>query len=174
MSDGRHFLEQSQIVSRIKPVVALKVGRYKSGQQAVASHTGALAGMESAYNAAFRRAGVIRAESTEELFDWARALAWCPLPQGNSVGVLTNAGGPGATAADALEAQGLKLASLGDATQSALDDLLDPAASLNNPVDMLAAASPQQYANCLRILLSEPNVDSVMVILPPPPMHTAG
>ncbi|MFC1922133.1 acetate--CoA ligase family protein [Chloroflexota bacterium] len=174
VSDGRHFLEQAQLVSRIKPVVALKVGRYKSGQQAVASHTGALAGMESAYNAAFRRAGVIRAESTEELFDWARALAWCPLPQGNSVGVLTNAGGPGATAADALEAQGLKLASLGSATQSALDDLLDPAASLNNPVDMLAAASPQQYANCLRILLSEPNVDSVMVILPPPPMHTAG
>ena len=174
VSDGRQFLEQAQMVSRIKPVVALKVGRYKSGQQAVASHTGALAGMESAYNAAFRRAGVIRAESTEELFDWARALAWCPLPQGNSVGVLTNAGGPGATAADALEAQGLKLASLGGATQSALDDLLDPAASLNNPVDMLAAASPQQYANCLRILLSEPNVDSVMVILPPPPMHTAG
>ncbi len=174
VSDGRQFLEQAQMVSRIKPVVALKVGRYKSGQQAVASHTGALAGMESAYNAAFRRAGVIRAESTEELFDWARALAWCSLPKGPSVGVLTNAGGPGATAADALEAKGLKLASLGDTTQAALDDLLDPAASLNNPVDMLAAASPQQYANCLRILLSEPNVDSVMVILPPPPMHTAG
>jgi acetyltransferase len=174
VSDGRHFLEQAQMVSRIKPVVALKVGRYKSGQQAVASHTGALAGMESAYNAAFRRAGVIRAESTEELFDWARALAWCPLPKGPSVGVLTNAGGPGATAADALEAQGLKLASLGGETQAALDDLLDPVASLNNPVDMLAAASPEQYANCLRILLSEPNVDSVMVIIPPPPMHTAG
>ena len=174
VSDGRHFLEQAQIVSRIKPVVALKVGRYKSGQQAVASHTGALAGMESAYNAAFRRAGVIRAESTQELFDWARALAWCPLPKGPSVGVLTNAGGPGATAADALEAQGLKLASLGAETHAALDNLLDPAASLHNPVDMLAAATPQQYANCLRILLSEPNVDSVMVILPPPPMHTAG
>jgi acetyl coenzyme A synthetase (ADP forming)-like protein len=174
VSDGRHFLHQAQIVSRVKPVVALKVGRYESGQQAVASHTGALAGMESAYNAAFRRAGVIRAESTEELFDWARALAWCPLPKGPSVGVLTNAGGPGATAADALEAQGLKLASLGAQTKAALNDLLDPAASLNNPVDMLAAASPQQYANCLRILLSEPEVDSVMVILPPPPMDTAG
>jgi acetyltransferase len=173
VSDGRHFLDQAQIVSRIKPVVALKVGRYESGQQAVASHTGALAGMESAYNAAFRRAGVIRAESTEQLFDWARALAWCPLPKGPSVGVLTNAGGPGATAADALEAQGLKLAALGAGTRSALDDLLDPAASLNNPVDMLAAATPQQYANCLRILLSDPEVDSVMVILPPPPMHTA-
>jgi acetyltransferase len=82
VSDGRHFLEQAQEVSKEKPIVALKVGRYESGRQAVASHTGALAGMESAYNAAFRRAGVIRADTTEELFDWARALAWCPLPGG--------------------------------------------------------------------------------------------
>lgn len=174
ISNGRYFLEQAQQVTRIKPVVALKVGRYESGQRAVASHTGAMAGLESAYNAAFRRAGVIRAETTEELFDWARALAWCPLPKGNSVGILTNAGGPGASAADSLEAQGLKLAKLNKETQAGLRDLLDPAASLNNPVDMLAAATPQQYANCLRILLSDPNVDSVMVILPPPPMHTAG
>jgi acetyl coenzyme A synthetase (ADP forming)-like protein len=174
ISNGRHFLEQAQQVTRIKPVVALKVGRYESGQRAVASHTGAMAGLESAYNAAFRRAGVIRAETTEELFDWARALAWCSLPKGNSVGILTNAGGPGASAADSLEAQGLKLAKLNTDTQTFLRDLLDPAASLNNPVDMLAAATPLQYANCLQILLSDPNVDSVMVILPPPPMHTAG
>jgi acetyltransferase len=174
VSDGRHFLEQAQAVSREKPVVALKVGRYESGQRAVASHTGALAGLESAYNAAFRRAGVIRADTTEELFDWARALAWCPLPDGKSVAVLTNAGGPGVTAVDALEAQGMKLARITTETITALQELLDPAASLHNPVDMLAAATPQQYANCLRILLSDPEVDSVMVILPPPPMHTAG
>ena len=174
VTDGREFLKQAQLVTQQKPVVALKVGRYEGGQQAVASHTGALAGQESAYNAAFRRAGVIRAETTEELFDWARALAWCPLPKGTSVGVLTNAGGPGVTAVDALETQGLKLAQLRTQTQATLHDLLDPAASLNNPVDMLAAASPQQYANCLRILLSDPEVDSVMVILPPPPIHTAG
>jgi acetyltransferase len=174
VSDGRRFVEQASRVSRAKPVVALKVGRFSSGQRAVASHTGALAGEESAFNAAFRRAGVIRAETTEELFDWARALAWCPLPKGRSVAVLTNSGGPGVTAADALEAHGLKLASLSAETHAALQALLVPAASLQNPVDMLAAASPQQYANCLRILLAEPQVDSVMVILPPPPMHTAG
>jgi acetyltransferase len=174
VSDGRHFLEQAQEVSKEKPIVALKVGRYESGRQAVASHTGALAGMESAYNAAFRRAGVIRADTTEELFDWARALAWCPLPGGKSVAVLTNAGGPGATAADALENQGLELAKLSGDTRTALRELLDPAASVNNPVDMLAAATPQQYAYCLRMLLSDPEVDSVMVIFPPPPMHTAG
>ncbi len=174
VSDGRRFLEQAQAVTRQKPIVALKVGRYMSSQQAVASHTGALAGLESAYNAAFRRAGVIRAETTEELFDWARALAWCPLPKGRSVGVLTNAGGPGVTAIDALEAQGLKIANLSSGTEAALRDLLDPAASLKNPVDMLAAATPQQYAGCLQVLLDDVHVDSVMVILPPPPMHTAG
>ncbi len=173
VSDGRKFLERAQQVTHIKPLVALKVGRYASGQQAVASHTGALAGLESAYNAAFRRAGVIRAETTEQLFDWARALAWCPLPKGQSVGVLTNAGGPGVTAVDALEAKGLKTARLSSETEGALRNLLDPAASLKNPVDMLAAASPQQYASCLQILLSDSQVDSVMVILPPPPMHTA-
>ena len=174
VSDGRRFLEQAQAVTRQKPIVALKVGRYMSSQQAVASHTGALAGLESAYNAAFRRAGVIRAETTEELFDWARALAWCPLPKGRSVGVLTNAGGPGVTAIDALEAQGLNIANLSSGTEAALRDLLDPAASLKNPVDMLAAATPQQYAGCLQVLLDDVHVDSVMVILPPPPMHTAG
>jgi acetyltransferase len=150
------------------------VGRYAGGQQAVASHTGALAGTESAFNAGFRRAGVIRAETTEELFDWARALAWCPLPAGRQVAVLTNAGGPGVTAADALEANNLRLAILSQETRTALQELLPPAASLHNPVDMLAAASPQQYANCLKILLADPGVHSVMVILPPPPMHTAG
>jgi len=174
VSDGRQFLEQAQSVTQLKPVVALKVGRYESSQQAVASHTGALAGLESAYNAAFRRAGVIRAETTEELFDWARALAWCPLPNGRSVGVLTNAGGPGVTAVDALEAQGLNIAQLSSGTEAALRGLLVPAASLKNPVDMLAAASPQQYSSCLQVLLDDAHVDSVMVILPPPPMHTAG
>ena len=80
VSDGRRFVEEAGRVSRKKPIIALKVGRYASGQRAVASHTGALAGQESAFNAAFRRAGVIRAETSEEMFDWARALAWCPPP----------------------------------------------------------------------------------------------
>jgi acetyltransferase len=174
VSDGRHFVAQASQVSRRKPILALKVGRFTSGQRAVASHTGALAGTESAFNAAFRRAGVIRAETTEELFDWARALAWCPLPGGRQVAVLTNAGGPGVTAADSLEAAGMCLANLSETTRAALREILPPAASLHNPVDMLAAASPQQYASSLQILLADPAVHSVMVILPPPPMHTAG
>ncbi len=174
VSDGRRFVEEARNVTRQKPIIALKVGRFASGRRAVASHTGALAGQENAFNAAFRRAGVIRVETSEELFDWARALAWCPLPSGRNVAVLTNSGGPGVTAADALEANGLKLAELSPDTVNALRQMLPPSASFQNPVDMLASAAPQDYANCLRILLSDPQVDSAMVILPPPPMHTAG
>jgi len=171
--DGRRFTAEARRITRHKPIIALKVGRFASGQRAVASHTGALAGQESAYNAAFRRAGVIRAETSEEMFDWARALAWCPPPQGRGVAVLTNAGGPGVTAADALESGGMYLAELAPQTQVALRASLPPAASLHNPVDMLASASPEQYAHCLRILLDDPGVHSVMVIAPPPPMYTA-
>lgn len=172
--DGRRFTAEARRITRQKPIIALKVGRFASGQRAVASHTGALAGQENAYNAAFRRAGVIRAETSEEMFDWARALAWCPPPQGRGIAVLTNAGGPGVTAADALESGGMYLAELSQETLAALGEALPPAASLHNPVDMLASASPEQYAQCLRILLADPQVHGVMVIAPPPPMYTAG
>jgi acetate---CoA ligase (ADP-forming) len=172
--DGRRFVEEaSQVVLR-KPVIALKVGRFESGRKAVASHTGALAGIEAAYNAAFERAGVIRADSSEEMFDWGRALAWCPLPRGRKMAVLTNAGGPGVTASDAIETEGLSLAVLQEKTRLGLAALLPEAASLNNPIDMLASASPEQYAGSLRLLLADPEVDGVMIILPPPPMYTAG
>jgi len=174
VSDGRRFVEQASRVARQKAVIALKVGRFASGRRAVASHTGALAGQENAFNAAFRRAGVIRAETSEEMFDWARALAWCPPAQGRCMAVLTNAGGPGVTAADSLEANGLPLAELQASTHQALRACLPAAASLVNPVDMLASASPEQYAACLGILLADANVHGVLVILPPPPMHTAG
>lgn len=174
VSHGRRFVAEAGQVTRRKPIIALKVGRYASGQRAVASHTGALAGQESAFNAAFRRAGVIRANTSEEMFDWARALAWCPPPEGPNVAILTNAGGPGVTAADALEVNGLRLAELSTDTRQALQALLPPAASLQNPVDMLASASPEQYAQCLQVLLAAPEVHSVLVILPPPPMYTAG
>lgn len=174
VSHGRRFVEEANRTALQKPVIALKVGRYSSGQRAAASHTGALAGQENAYNAAFRRAGVIRAETSEEMFDWARALAWCPTPKGRAMAVLTNAGGPGVTAADALEANDLHLAELTPETRSKLSQLLPPAASLQNPVDMLASATVEQYAECLRVLIDDRNVDGVMVILPPPPMDSAG
>lgn len=170
---GRMFIEQALAVTRAKPVVAIKVGRSALGRAAVASHTGAMAGEDAAYAAAFRKAGVIRSSTSEETFDWARALAWCPLPKGRRMAVLTNAGGPGAIAVDALEAGGLDQASFSKATISRLAGQLPAAASLHNPVDMLASAGPLEYAECLSALLEDEGVDGVMVILPPPPMSTA-
>ncbi|MCD6401134.1 MAG: acetate--CoA ligase family protein [Anaerolineales bacterium] len=172
--EGRRFVNTARKVVQHKPIVALKVGRLKSGRKAVASHTGALAGQEHAYNAAFLRAGVLRAKTSEEMFDWARALAWCPPAKGRNVAVITNAGGPGVTAADALEDLNLHLSEFKSSTIDALKQILPPAASLNNPIDLLASASPDQFADCLRVVLNDPMVDSAMVIFPTPPMYTAG
>jgi acetyltransferase len=174
IQSGRRFIDEARKVIPQTPIIALKVGQFAAGQRAAASHTGALSGEESAYNAVFRRAGVLRAETSEEMFDQARALAWCPLPEGNRVAVLTNAGGPGVTAADALEARGLKMAEFSPETISGLEEILPAAASLHNPVDMLAGAGPIQFAECLRVLLTDPGTDSVMVIYPTPPMYSAG
>jgi acetyl coenzyme A synthetase (ADP forming)-like protein len=197
ISDGRRFVDIArQITShrlQHKPIVALKVGRTAAGKKAAASHTGALAGREAAFDAALRRAGIQRAETAEQMFDWARALAWCPTagvamrntelessslfrPPNSAfqVAILTNAGGPGVMAADAIEANGLALSALSLETQNRLRDLLAPAASVANPVDMLASASPEQYAQSLRLLLDDEEVNAVLVILPPPPMFSAG
>jgi acetyl coenzyme A synthetase (ADP forming)-like protein len=172
--DGQRFMAEATKASLEKPIIALKVGRSAAGQKAAASHTGALAGAEAAYDAAFRKAGILRAENTEEAFQWARALAWCPLPKGRRVAILTNAGGPGVTAADALEANGLELAVLSEATLDGMRKVLPPFASLNNPVDILASAPPDAYAVCLKLLLEDPGVDMAMVIVPPPPAFSAG
>jgi acetyl coenzyme A synthetase (ADP forming)-like protein len=173
VGDGATFIDQARLVTPEKPVVAIKVGRSKSGRKAVASHTGALAGRDEAFDAAFRKAGVIRARHSEEMFDWARALAWCQPPRGPNMAVLTNAGGPGAIAADALDAHGLLLPELNAETKEGLAQLLPDAASLRNPVDMLAGAGPREYADCLRLLLADEGVDGIIVILPPPPVTTA-
>jgi acetyltransferase len=171
VSDGIRFVQAADEVTQHKPVIALKVGRFEAGQKAAASHTGALAGSEAAFDAAFSKAGVLRAETAEQMFDWARALENCPLPCGKRMGILTNAGGPGVIAADALETNGLLLSQLAESTRTALSAALPPSASVHNPVDMLASASPSQYAACLNILLQDDNVDGVLVILPPPPMY---
>lgn len=174
VSDGRRFMRIAGQITPHKPIVALKVGRFEAGKRAAASHTGALAGQEAAFDAAFAKAGVIRTNTNEELFNWAKALAWCPLPKGRRVAILTNAGGPGVTASDALELNGMQLADLGAATHDALKAALPAAASVHNPVDMLASAMPEHYANCLQILLADPGVDGVIVIAPPPPSSSAG
>ncbi len=173
VSDGRRFVDAARDVTRRKAVIALKVGRFESGQKAAASHTGALAASDTAFDAAFVKAGILRAETAEQMFDWARALENCPLPRGKRVAILTNAGGPGVIAADSLETNNLLPAQLTDSTLKALSAILPPFAAIHNPVDMLASASPQTYADCLRLLLADPNVDAALVILPPPPMFKA-
>lgn len=172
LPDGRRFIEEARKVTAHKPIVALKVGRSASGQRAAASHTGALAGADEAYESAFRKSGVLRADSAEQLFEWSRALAWLPLPAGRRMAVLTNAGGPGVMSADFIEGHGMSLAELSNATREKLRALLPPAASLMNPVDMLSNASPREYAASLQILLDDSNVDGVLLVLPPPPMYS--
>jgi acetyltransferase len=173
VSDGVRFLGAARAASSRKPLIALKVGRTESGRKAAASHTAALAGQDAAFDAAFARSGVLRAGTTEQMFDWARALECCPVPAGRRVAVLTDAGGPGVIAADALEELGLFLAPISAVARARLSAQLPASASLQNPVDMLASASPQDYAFSLDVLLREPAVDSALVILPPPPMFAA-
>lgn len=170
VSDGEKFVQAASEVTKHKPVIALKVGRFEAGQKAAASHTGALAGSEAAFDAAFAKAGILRADTAEQMFDWARALENCPLPRGKNMAILTNAGGPGVIATDSLETHGLILSQLAESTLKALSSYLPPSASVHNPVDMLASASPEAYETCLKILLQDDNVDGVLVILPPPPM----
>ncbi|HSO11822.1 MAG TPA: acetate--CoA ligase family protein [Anaerolineales bacterium] len=192
VSDGRRFVDIAREVSRRKPVIALKVGRFESGQKAAASHTGALAASDTAFDAAFDKAGILRADTAEQMFDWAHMLEISALSGGlidaqrrrrpqpisftqsrGRIAVLTNAGGPGVIAADSLEQNSLSLAQLTDSTLKALSATLPPSAAIHNPVDMLASASPEIYASCLKILLEDFNVDAAMVILPPPPMFRA-
>ena len=174
IGDGPRFVETAKALSKKKPILALKVGRSERGYEAVASHTGALAGEDIAFDAAFERTGVIRARSLEEMLDWARALAWCPLPEGKRIAVLTNAGGLGVIATDALIDQGLEVVDLGMETVETLQGIFPEEANVNNPVDMLATAAPAEFAEGLSVLLSDEGVDGVLVILPPPPiLHIA-
>lgn len=162
------FARIAKRVARRKPIVAVKAGRSRAGARAASSHTGALAESDAVADALFRQAGVIRTLTLEEFFDVATLLAHQPIPAGRRVAILTNAGGPGILAADACEAQGLKMAPLDAATLTRLRAELPEAAGLANPIDMLAAATPEQYRRCLRLLLEDSNVDGVLVIFIPP------
>jgi acyl-CoA synthetase (NDP forming) len=155
-------------VARSKPIVAVKAGRSTAGARAASSHTGALASSDAVVDALFRQAGIIRTDTLEELFDVAPLLAHQPIPRGRRVAILTNAGGPGILAADTCEAHGLELPALGDATRAELRSFLPEAASVGNPVDMLASAPAEHFRRALEILLRDEQVDSVMVIFIPP------
>ena len=162
------FSRLARRISRNKPIVALKAGRSPAGARAAASHTGALASSDAFVDALFHQSGVIRTDTVTELFDVASMLARQPVPHGRNVAILTNAGGPAILAADACQGHGLNVVTLSDDTQQALRALLPAAASVGNPVDMLASAPPSHYAQALQALLRDPNIDAVIVIFIPP------
>jgi acetyl coenzyme A synthetase (ADP forming)-like protein len=164
----RRFAQIARRVARKKPIVAVKSGRSRAGARAASSHTGALATSDSVVDALFRQAGIIRTTTLEELFDAATLLAHQPLPAGARVAILSNAGGPAILAADACEAQGLVLSSFSDATAVELRRFLPSAASIGNPVDMLASATAEHYGRAMSVLLADANVDSVLAIYIPP------
>jgi acetyl coenzyme A synthetase (ADP forming)-like protein len=164
----KKFSEIARRVGRTKPIVAVKAGRSTAGSRAAASHTGALATSDAVVDALFRQAGVIRTERLEELFDVAALLSHQPVPRGNRVAILTNAGGPGILAADACEGNGLELTSLRESTRARLRAFLPSAASVGNPVDMLASAPAEHYARALAAILEDDQVDSVIAIFIPP------
>jgi acetyl coenzyme A synthetase (ADP forming)-like protein len=164
----RNFLRIAQEVARDKPIIAVKSGRTAAGARAASSHTGALAGSDVAVDALLGQAGVIRTDTMEEMFDTAMLLANQPVPRGNRVALLTNAGGPGIMAADACEGHGLALAELSPATTEALRGFLPPEASVKNPVDMIASARPSSYEAGLRLLLADEHVDAVIALFVPP------
>jgi acetate---CoA ligase (ADP-forming) len=164
----RKFGRLARRIARKKPILAMKGGRTTAGQRAAGSHTAALAGSTAAVEALFRQAGVIQADSLEELSDAAVLLSSQPLPQGRRVALLTNAGGLGILCADACAAAGLELPALSEETRTRLADVLPREASVANPVDMLGSAVGSTYEAVLPHVLADPGVDAVIVLFVPP------
>ncbi|MCU0509252.1 MAG: acetate--CoA ligase family protein [Anaerolineae bacterium] len=164
---GEAFLPALRAAASKKPVIALKTGRTGSGQAATASHTGALAGAHAAFRAACKQAGAIEVESIQALFDAALAFAYQPLPRGNRIAIVTNAGGPAALAADTLESCGLRLARSSPETQAALRPVVAADAQLGGPVDLLGGADERGYRAAMDAALADPNCDGVLAVLVP-------
>jgi acetyl coenzyme A synthetase (ADP forming)-like protein len=160
----RRFARIARRVSREKPIVVLKAGRTSSGKRAAGSHTAALASNEAAVEALFQQTGILRADTLEDMFALAAGLSAQPLPKGKRVGILTNAGGPAILCADACEAGGLEVPELSQATTSRLSPFLPPSAALQNPVDLIASATPEQYEQAIVTLLTSDDIDALIVL----------
>ncbi len=170
ISSGNKFVKAAEEASNAKPVIILKSGTTVAGQKAAASHTGVLAGAETAYGAAFKRSGVCRADTFDALYDYATAFAMQPVIQGNRILIITNAGGPGTMAADAVEKIGLEVAVLDRNIATALRGQLPAAASVGNPIDVLGDADPERYVAALRAAQQDNAVDGILVLLTPQAM----
>ena len=170
IGDARSFLSAAREVSLTKPVIVIKAGRTAAAAKAAASHTGALTGSDEVLDAAFRRSGVLRVNSIADIFFMSDVLAKQPRPRGKRLCILTNAGGPGVLATDALVAGGGELAELSPETLKAFDEILPAQWSHNNPVDILGDAEPERYAKSLEIAAKDPSIDGMLVVLTPQDM----
>ncbi len=170
ISQGDEFLKAAEAAANVKPVIVLKVGTSSAGKKAASSHTGSLAGADIAYGAAFKRAGVIRAHNFEALFDTSVAFATQPVPKGNRLAIITNAGGPGIIAADAAELSGMQIQPLSPSIATPLRAKLPAAASVGNPIDVLGDAPPERYAEAVQAAQDDPTIDCIVVILTPQAM----
>jgi len=164
----RNFVRIARRVTKKKPIVAVKAGRTEAGSRATVSHTGSLGGSDIAAEAAFTQTGVLRANSIEELFDYAMAFARQPLPNGRRVAIVTDAGGPAIMCTDFLIENGMEIATLSDATVASMRAWAPPEASLRNPVDLIASAGAAEYRKAVQAVLRDDGVDAVIVIYVPP------
>lgn len=167
ISDPRDFRTLATRVSKKKPVLALKSGRTAAGASAATSHTGSLAGADKAADALLRQSGVIREFSLEALFNTAKVFSHCPIPKGDRVAVITNSGGPGIMATDAICEYGMQMAPITDETKAYMRSYLPATASVKNPIDMIASAPLEHYQKTLEAAIADPNVDMIVVIYLP-------
>ena len=167
VTNPRKFMSAVRAVSRVKPIIILKSGRSVAGAKAAASHTGSMAGEGAIYDAAFKRAGIVRVDTIEELFDCAELVAKQPVPKGSGLAVVTNAGGPGVMAADALAKFGLEPVSLRPETKKKLDEFLPSFWSRGNPIDILGDATPERYLRAVEVCTSASEINGLVIIFVP-------
>ena len=167
IDNGREFMYEAKKTSDEKPIVMVKSGRTSEGGSAASSHTGSIAGSYQAYQAAFRKAGIIEAESNRELLDFGRAFSYQPMPEGEKVAIVTNAGGPGVIATDEISQKGLDLAELSSDTRKKLKEEMPAESTPNNPLDVIGDAGHERYRKALEIILEDEDVDAVLVLLTP-------
>ena len=164
VTEARKFMSAARAAARAKPVVVIKSGRHEAGAKAASSHTGAMAGADAVFDAAFRRAGILRVKTLDELFDAVETLAKCKAPKGDRLAILSNGGGFGVLAADGLVDAGGTMATLPKKTIKALDEVLPPTWSHGNPIDIIGDAPGERYAAALEVLLADDASDAVLVL----------
>jgi acetate---CoA ligase (ADP-forming) len=170
VKDGTAFIAAAQKVTKKKPMIIVKSGGTAAGAKAASSHTGTLAGSENTFDAAFKQSGILRARTIAELFDYARIFSYQALPKGSNIALITNAGGPGIIAADAVERSQLKMAAFSKDTIDNLRSSLPPMANVYNPIDVLGDAKADRYKFVIEKVVEDPNVDMILIILTPQAM----